>query len=139
MGLFDSVVGAVMGEMQQQGGMASVLGGLLSNDGGHGGLDGMVAKFSQAGMGDVVQSWIGHGANLPVSGDQIASVLGSDTVAMIAGKLGVDPSIACGQLAQMLPGLVDRLTPQGAAPAGGLGNSGDLMGMLGGLLASHPV
>ena len=135
MSLFDSVVGAVMGEVQQQGGLASVLGGLLSNNGGHGGLDGLVARFSQAGLGDVVQSWIGHGANLPVSGDQIAGVLGSDTIAAMAAKLGVDPSVASGQLAQMLPGLVDRLTPHGAAPAGGLGNSEDLMGMLGGLLA----
>ena len=134
MSLFDSVVGAVMNEVSQHGGMASVLGGLLANNGGQGGLDGLVARFSQSGMGDVVGSWIGHGANLPVSGEQISEVLGSDTVAAIAAKLGIDPAQASGQLAQVLPGLIDRLTPHGAAPAGGLGNADELMGMLGGLL-----
>lgn len=134
MGLFDSVVGAVMNEVAQQGGMASALGGLLANDGEHGGLDALVAKFSQAGLGDVVNSWIGHGANLPISADQLSGVLGSDAVGAIASRLGVDPAQASGQLAQLLPGLIDRLTPHGALPAGGLGNADELMGMLGGLL-----
>ncbi len=134
MGLFDSVMGAVNGQMQQQGGLASVLGGLLSNHGEVGGLTGLVEKFNQAGMGDLVGSWIGHGENLPISAGQISSVLGSDVVAGIAGRLGVDPERAAGQLSQMLPGLIDKLTPHGVAPAGGLGSAGDLMGMLGGLL-----
>jgi uncharacterized protein YidB (DUF937 family) len=52
----------------------------------------------------------------------------------LAGQLGVDPAQASGQLADLLPGLVDQLTPQGVAPENGLGDAGDLMGMLGGLL-----
>ena len=52
----------------------------------------------------------------------------------IAAKLGLNSGDAMGQLSQMLPGLIDKLTPNGQAPAGGLGNAGDLMGMLGGLL-----
>ena len=106
----------------------------MANNGAHGGLDGLVAKFSQAGLGDVVQSWIGHGGNLPVSADQLSSVLGGDALAGIASQLGVDPAQASSQLAQVLPGLIDKLTPHGAAPAGGLGNADELMGMLGGLL-----
>ena len=120
--------------MQQQGGLANVLGGLLANDGAQGGLGGLVEKFNQAGLGEVVGSWIGKGENLPVSADQIREVLGSDAVGQIAGQLGIDPSQASGQLAELLPGLIDKLTPQGTAPEGGLGNAGDLFGMLGGLL-----
>ena len=134
MGLLDSVMGAVMGQVQQQGGVAAVLGELLANDGAGGGLRGLVEKFNEAGLGEVVGSWIGKGDNLPVSADQLKEVLGSDLLGKLAGQLGMDPAQASGQLADMLPGLVDQLTPQGVAPENGLGNAGDLLGMLGGLL-----
>ena len=134
MGLFDSVLGAVSNHLQQQGGLAQVLSGLLANNGELGGLNGLVEKFNQAGLGEVVSSWIGKGENLPVSADQLSGVLGKDTLANAASQLGLDPSQLSGQLSAMLPGLIDKLTPHGTAPAGGLGNTGDLMGMLGGLL-----
>ncbi len=134
MSLFDSVMGAVSGHVQQQGGMASVLGGLLANNGEAGGLDGLLEKFKQAGMADQVNSWIGNGQNLPISAEQISQILGSDVVRNIAAKLGIDPDQAAQQLSALLPGLIDKLTPNGQTPAGGLGNSNDLMGMLGGFL-----
>lgn len=138
MGLLDSVMGAVMGQVQNQvsthGGMAGVLGSLLSNDGGHGGLQGLVEKFTQAGLGDQVQSWIGSGANQAVSPEQVQGALGSNVIGDFAAKLGIDPALASGALAQVLPGLVDQLTPKGQAPANGLGSGADLMGMLGTLL-----
>jgi uncharacterized protein YidB (DUF937 family) len=158
MGLLDSVLGAALGGGQQQGGglgniLGSLLGGgqqggggglnaqlinaaigMLSNDGGQGGLGGLAAKFQQAGLGDAMGSWIGTGENHAVSGDQITSALGSDTISDIASKLGMSHGDAAGQLSQILPGLINHLTPNGQAPAGGLGSSGDLMGMLGGLL-----
>lgn len=134
MGLFDSVLGAVSGQLQQQGGLTSVLGGLLADNGEMGGLGGLVEKFNQGGMCDHVKSWIGNGQNLPISAEQITQILGSDTVRTMAAKLGIDPDQAAQQLSAMLPGLIDKLTPHGEAPAGGLGNSNDLMGMLGGFL-----
>ena len=155
MGLLDSVLGAVMnngqqpqaGEQGQAGGLGGILGmlasnpqliqiamGMLGNDGQHGGLGGLVSKFEQAGLGGAMRSWIGGGPNQPVSGDQITSALGSGTLSDIAAKLGVNPGDAASQLSQVLPGLINHLTPAGQAPAQGLGNSGDLMGMLGGLL-----
>lgn len=158
MSLFDSVLGAVMGGQQAQAGSGGGLGGLgniggllnivtsnpqllqavagmLSNDGAQGGLGGLVAKFQQAGLGDVVSSWIGSGQNQSVSGEQLTSVLGEDMMSGLAEKLGISPDAAAGQLSNILPGLIDHLTPHGQAPEGGLGNSGDLMGMLGGLLS----
>ncbi len=140
MGLLDGLLGSVLnnvlgGQQGGAGGLAGALGGMLANDGEHGGLGGLVGKFEQAGLGNVVSSWIGSGQNLPISADQLQSVLGSDAVAGIAAKLGINPADAMSQLSTMLPGLVDKLTPTGQAPAGGLGNLGDLAGMLGGLLA----
>lgn len=134
MGLLDSIMGAVTGQVQQQGGLASVLGGLLANNGEMGGLGGLAEKFNQAGMGNVISSWIGKGENLPISADQLSNILGSGTIGNIAKQLGMDPAQASGHLSEMLPGLIDKLTPQGVAPEGGLGNAGDLMDMLGGLL-----
>lgn len=160
MGLLDQVLGAATAAMggqqsQQQGGLAGMLGGLtggsganlgglaallpvvagmLSNDNQQGGLGGLLEKFNQAGLGDVAKSWVGTGENAPISGDQLSNVLGGDMMGELAAKLGMSQGEAAGGLAQMLPGLIDKLTPQGEAPAGGLGNAGDLMGMLGGLL-----
>ena len=154
MGLLDSVLGAVMNNGQSQaagsntgGGLGGLMGmlasnpqlvqvvtAMLSNDGGHGGLGGLVAKFQGAGLGDAMSSWIGGGPNKPVSGEEVTSALGSGTIADVAAKLGVSHSEAAEQLSQMLPNIINHLTPGGEAPAQGLGNSGDLMGMLGGLL-----
>ncbi|MFC5523306.1 YidB family protein [Polaromonas jejuensis] len=154
MGLLDSVLGAVMNQGQQPasgeagatglGGLMGMLAsnpqllqiatGMLGNDGEHGGLGGLVSKFEQAGLGGAINSWIGGGPNQPVSGEQITSALGAGTISDIAARLGVAPDQAAGQLSQMLPGLINHLTPDGQAPAQGLGNGGDLMGMLGGLL-----
>ena len=155
MGLLDSVLGAVMNNGQQPqagapgqaGGLGGILGmlasnpqliqiamGMLSNDGHHGGLGGLVSKFEQAGLGGAISSWIGGGPNQPVSGEEMSSALGSNTISDIAARLGVNPDDAASQLSQVLPGLINHLTPEGQAPAQGLGNSGELMGMLGGLL-----
>ena len=159
MGLLDSVVGAALGGGQQQGGAGGGLGGLLggllggqqqsgalggnlgallpiitgmlANGSQQGGLGGLMEKFNQAGMGDQMSSWVGKGENLPISADQLSSVLGSGAIGDIASKLGVGQSEAGVMLAQMLPGIIDQLTPDGQAPAGGLGGAGDLMGMLG--------
>lgn len=135
MGLFDSVVSAVSQHVQQQGGIAQAVSSLLANNGELGGLGGLLAKFEQAGLGDIVNSWIGNGANQPISAEQLSGVLGSDMMAKVAGPLGLDASQLSGQLSNLLPGLVDKLTPTGSAPVAGLGDSGDLMGLLGGLLA----
>jgi uncharacterized protein YidB (DUF937 family) len=145
MGLLDSVLGSVLGgQVGRQGDAPGALGGLgallpviagmLANDGQQGGLGGLLEKFNQAGLGDVASSWVGKGENLPISADQLSNVLGNDTIGNIAAQLGIDPAQASGALSQVLPGLIDKLTPQGQAPEGGLGNSGDLFGMLGGLL-----
>ena len=153
MGLLDSVLGAVLGGGQKRqapaaaGSLGSLIGllasnpqilstitGMLSNDGGQGGLGGLVGKFQQAGMGDAIGSWIGTGANQAVTGDQLGNVLGEDALSGLAQKMGLNVGDAGGVLAQVLPELINHMTPTGQATTAGLGNAGDLMGMLGGLL-----
>ena len=146
MGLLDSVIGAVVnsqGGSQAGGGdlMGAIVGMLgQGNAGGLGGLAGLVEKFQQGGLGDVVGSWVSTGQNLPVSADQLGGVLGSDMVSGLARQMGVNPGDLLGQLSQMLPQVVDKLTPNGRLPQGNLQDAlgsaglGDLAGMLGGLL-----
>ncbi len=91
---------------------------LLSNQ--SGGISGLVQQFASQGLGHVVNSWISTGQNLPISPEQLRSVLGSEQVGDIAAKAGVSSDAAQSGLAQLLPQLVDRLTPNGEIPQGDL-------------------
>jgi uncharacterized protein YidB (DUF937 family) len=142
MGLLDSVLGAALGGGNAgggaQGALLNAVIGMLGQGGGAGGglggLGGLVSAFTKGGMGDAVNSWVGHGENMPVSADQVTSALGSDTIGNLAKQLGLGHGDVAGQLSQLLPGLVDKLTPGGQIPHGDVGGMGDLAGMLGGLL-----
>jgi uncharacterized protein YidB (DUF937 family) len=129
--------------------LIALVGSLLASSGG---LQGLLAKLQSGGLGEAAQSWIGIGANQPVSGDQLDRALGPDLMGMIASQLGGSREQASGTLADLLPGLIDQLSPKGQLPSdnelGGLGGLGallgggqgggggaaDLMGMLGGIL-----
>ena len=114
MGLFDSLIGAISGHSNTPDGATHPLGtaltSLLTQNGG---VQGLMTKFSQGGLGDVFSSWVGVGENKSISADQITSLLGSEQVHALASKLGVDPTQASSFLAEYLPKIVDKLTPAG--------------------------
>jgi uncharacterized protein YidB (DUF937 family) len=105
MGLFDGVLGGVVGAE-----MASVVSGLIEK---HGGVQGVVAQMEQQGFGATIKSWVGTGANVPISADQIHAAFGSDVVKNLAAKFGVNPDDLAQKLAQALPQAVNKLTPNG--------------------------
>jgi uncharacterized protein YidB (DUF937 family) len=76
-------------------------------------LPALAQKFRDSGLDEQVSSWISKGENLPIAGDQIKKVLGDETVAGIATKLGVAPDEAADELAEELPKAVDEQTPNG--------------------------
>lgn len=88
----------------------NVGGGLLA------GLGGLIQSFQQAGRGPLVQSWVGPGQNQPATPADIEHALGPDVVGQLAQKTGMSPQEVAAQLSQALPGLIDRLTPQGRLP-----------------------
>jgi len=116
MGLLDNLenqaLGNVLGGSSNP--LASGLLQMIQNQ--PGGLQGMVQSFHDKGMGGVVSSWVGSGANSPITADQIHQVLGSDQVKALAAKAGISPDVAGSAIAQLLPGLVDKLTPNGSVP-----------------------
>ena len=147
MGLLDSVIGAMAGGrggMQGGGAAQSALlnaviamlanrgqgqggAGAVSAASGGGGLGELIRKFTQGGLGDVIGSWIGRGQNAPISGSQLSDVLGPDTIGNIAAQLGLTHAEAADQVSQVLPQVVDQLTPDGQVPDGGLGGIDDIL------------
>jgi uncharacterized protein YidB (DUF937 family) len=81
-----------------------------------GGLSGLVQQFHDKGLGGLVSSWVSTGQNLPISADQIQHVLGNEQVKELAAKAGIPTDMAASNLAQLLPMLVDKLTPNGQIP-----------------------
>ncbi len=80
------------------------------------GLSGLLETLHEKGLGDIVQSWVGTGANLPISAQQVQQVLGAQRVRHLAEEAGEQPESAARQLASLLPMIVDKLTPNGQLP-----------------------
>jgi len=85
-------------------------GGLL------GGLGGLLNKLQQGGLGNTTNSWVGSGQNQPVSPSQLGSALGPNIVKTISQMSGIPEDELTKQLSQVLPGVVDKLTPNGRLP-----------------------
>jgi uncharacterized protein YidB (DUF937 family) len=119
MGILGDLLGTFSGGSGTGGGaeaqIMNAVAGMLS-DKQSGGLAGLVTNFQKNGLGDVVSSWISTGKNLPISADQIQRVFGNQQVSQIAQKVGIEPEKVTTTLASVLPGLVDKLTPNGKVP-----------------------
>lgn len=142
MGLMDSLLGAAAqaasGGMSPAGGAAGtqgmdgmgMVGELLQQSGG---LSGLLEKFQGQGLGEAAQSWVGTGANLPLSANQVTQTLGPDMLQQLVAKFGGNSPELAQLVAQFLPMVIDQLTPQGRVPAdnglGGLGNLGNFAGL----------
>ena len=131
MGFLDGLVGNVIGSMlsgnqtqnpfgargnQAQGGnlLLQIALSMLQQNGG---LEGVLGKFRQGGLGQQADSWISTGENMNISADQLQQVFGSSTISDLASRLGMPSDQAGSAMAQMLPDIINRLTPQGQVPA----------------------
>jgi uncharacterized protein YidB (DUF937 family) len=128
MGLFDSIAGAVLGKMGgEQGSMAQVAMEMFNQNGG---LSGILDKFKEGGLAEQAASWVGKGENLPISAEQLSSVLGNGAIADMAAKFGISADTLSAQIAQHLPTVIDKMTPNGAVE----GESGNLLSTVLGML-----
>ena len=130
-GLLDSILGSVLGGGAAQGqgsGQAALINAVIQmvankgagGGGAGGGLGALVGALTQGGLGNVASSWVGTGQNLPVSAEQLQSALGSGggggLLAQLAQQAGLSHGDTASGLSQILPGLVDKLTPDGQIP-----------------------
>ena len=111
MGLFNSLAGSVLSKVGgERGTMVQIAMDLLSQ---HGGVSGVLEKFREKGLSAEVDSWVGNGPNLPISAAQVASVLGSNEVTQMAAKFSISPENLTSKIAEHLPEVVNKLTPDG--------------------------
>jgi uncharacterized protein YidB (DUF937 family) len=139
MGLLDGLIGSVLGSVlsgnQTQNPLDSVLGGLAGRNqaqGGNlllqvvlsllqqnGGLEGVLGRFRQGGLGQQADSWVGTGQNMNISPDQLQQIFGSSTISDLASQLGMPEDQARSTMAQLLPEVINHLTPHGQVPENG--------------------
>jgi len=115
MGVLDQLVGALSGGQVSSLGRAAL--DLLDSPQ-VGGIQGLADRLGRMGLGNVFGSWVSTGANLPISGEQLKDALGPDTISALAQKAGISSAQAQQALSQLLPGLIDKLTPNGQIARG---------------------
>lgn len=97
--------------------VVAALGPLLAKLLKSGGLSKMVSGAQASGLSAQADSWVGTGANAPVSGQEVRSVVGDDTVTELAQNAGITDDEAADVLAHVVPQVVNGLTPDGNLPA----------------------
>ena len=117
MGVFDSLLQGLGGQGGSGGGAAlqQALSQMLEQ-GGAEGLEGLAKTFQSQGLGEIFSSWVSTGENKPIQPDQLQSALGQDTLQQLSGGAGMPLQAALPLLAQLLPVVIDKLTPQGQLP-----------------------
>jgi len=125
MGLVSGIAG---GDQQQGGKMLNAVMGLIHQ---MGGIGGVLDLFRQHGMGRQADSWVSTGPNEEISGEDVQNVFGSAQVGNIASQLGMSGEQASSGIAQLLPELISRFTPEGRIPE----NQDDLMSQAKSMLA----
>ncbi len=116
MGLFsnlglDSALSGVLGQLQSAA-MPALINAVLEKTQYHD-INGLVAALQKGGLGPQVQSWLGNGANMPITEDQLKAVLGNSQLQDFARQLGLPVDATLKMLAQYLPELVDKASPNG--------------------------
>jgi uncharacterized protein YidB (DUF937 family) len=128
MGLLDDVIGAALGKSGsgQSSPIAMALMALLASrmsasaqspQGSLGGLGALIDRFRNNGLEDAINSWIGTGQNQAISPGQLRQALGQETVEDLSQRTGLPHGDLLSQLSNILPGVVDRLTPHGQLPS----------------------
>jgi uncharacterized protein YidB (DUF937 family) len=132
-GLISNAIGSMLSGNQAQNPLGSLLGGLgagKQSQGGNmllqlalsllqqnGGLEGVLDKFRQGGLAQQADSWVSTDQNMNISGDQLQQVFGSSTISDLASRLGMSEEQTGSAMAQVLPEVINRLTPEGQVPA----------------------
>jgi len=125
MGMLDGLLGSLMGGMmgggqQQQNPLVAIALQMLQQNGG---IEGILGRFQQAGLGQQADSWVSTGQNLPIDPGALGEIFGQEKLGQIARQTGMSEQDVSGGLADLLPGLIDQMTPQGQVPS----DSGDLV------------
>lgn len=112
MGLFDQIGSMLGGKSDKLNQAQAVLSWVEQQ----GGFHGVLEKFQHGGVGEIFQSWVGTGSNLPISGEQLQGLFNNGSLKQLSSSLGVNIDDASNLLAKFLPTAVDHLSPNGELP-----------------------
>lgn len=129
MGLFDGLAGQILGKITGDD-TDSITAAAMEMFNNNGGLTGILDKFKEGGLGEQAASWVSKGENLSVTPEQISRVLGDSQITAMATKFGLTPEVLSSQIAQHLPGVIDKMTPGGEVTPDSGGLLGTVLGML---------
>jgi uncharacterized protein YidB (DUF937 family) len=109
---------AGVGRASTGGGLGDILGQVLGGGGGAGagGLGGLLEHLQRAGFGEQARSWVGTGDNQPVSPADMSQIFGAGGLSEIARRAGLGEDDTARGLSQLMPEVVNHLTPQGRVP-----------------------
>ena len=113
--IFGGILGTALRGLAGQGGtgaLSDILSQVLARTD-LGSIGGLLQQLPQAGLGAEVASWLGNGANLPISVDQLKNALGDQRLRQLATQLGLPVDQLLDQLSQHLPGAIDHMSPHG--------------------------
>jgi len=129
MGLLDGLTKQILGKVMggNTDGIAAAAMEMFNNNGG---LSGILDKLKEGGLGEQAASWVGQGENLPISAEQISNLIGNGQIAEMAAKFGLTPEVLSSEIAEHLPGVIDKMTPNGEVGADSGGLLGSVLGML---------
>jgi len=113
MGILDNLAGGgqAFGSGRSPDVLTAIVGLLGSTE--SGGIAGLVQQFAGNGLGDIVHSWVGKGQNLPITPQQISQGLGGNMLQNLAAQAGISTDQMSSHLSELLPGFIDKLTPNG--------------------------
>jgi uncharacterized protein YidB (DUF937 family) len=112
MGLLDQITdiaNSLGGEKGASRGLLEGVADLLKG----GGLRDLVDSFMGSGLEEIIKSWVGSGSNKPITDDQLKNALGSEKLEQLASRAGIPADQATKVLKDILPDIIDRLTPNG--------------------------
>ena len=127
MGLFDQILSGISATDTQHAALYAEVGSLVNQAGG---VSGLATQFEQKGLGGLIAGWISTGPNPAITGEQLVQVLGQDKVAAIAAKAGLSEAQVTAGISQLLPLVVDHLTPNGTVPNHAPGELDSALGLL---------
>ncbi len=111
--------------------LSSALGSLFGGKENKLDLGAVLGKMKESGLDDIAASWLGNDKNASISGETVKNLLGSDTIADFASMLGLSEKSAETAIADALPEMVDKASPDGSLLENIIDNAGGLDGMLG--------
>jgi uncharacterized protein YidB (DUF937 family) len=82
----------------------------------NGGMGSVLDRFRQKGFGPQAQSWVGTGQNDGIDERAVAQVVGQGELQQMAQRLGVPEQEVAQALAEIMPEMVDKLSPEGQLP-----------------------